>query len=133
MLVLALLLSFTFVDVTIFSHRDEIILPTEFNPLSDSTFLSCGVLPVNANFVTRWITPSGNIVTPNTNNSRFIVLEGNFDIDRRNIDGTALILMNLSYQDEGVYICESRDQSIQDSPWVQAFSFLELIGIGCIK
>lgn len=120
---------YLFLDVIIFSHRDQVVLPTEFNPLSDSTFLSCGVVPVDANFTTRWITPRGDIVTPSsTNNSRFTVLEGNFEVDRRNIDGTAILLSNISYQDEGIYRCEARDQSIVDSPWVQAVAQLQLLG-----
>lgn len=48
---------------------------------------------------------------------------------RRILDGTAIVLSNLSYQDEGMYKCEARDLSIVDSPWVQATAQLELLGM----
>lgn len=117
-------------DVAIFSHRDRVTIPTGFNPLSDSTFLSCGVVPIGADFTTRWITPSGGIVTQdNANSSRLAVLEGDFEVDRPIISGTAIVISNTSYQDEGIYRCEARDSSIADSPWVQAIAELELLGI----
>lgn len=116
--------------VIIFTHRDEVVIPSEFIPLSDTTFLSCGVVPADANYSTRWVTPSGAIVTPTaTNDSRLTVQQGTFEIDRRIIDGTALTLRNLSFQDEGLYLCEARDMSVLDSLWVQATSKLELIGM----
>lgn len=116
--------------MVIFSHFDQVTIPSESNRLTDSTFLSCGVVPPDANFVTRWITPNGGILTSSNtnNNSRLSVLEGSFELNQRNIDGTALILRNLSYQDAGMYRCEARDQSILDSPWVQAVLKLELLG-----
>ena len=67
-------------------------------------------------------------MTPTTNDSRLTVQEGTFEIDRRIIEGTALILRNLSFQDEGLYRCEARDLSVLDSLWVQATAQLELIG-----
>lgn len=96
-----------------------------------STYLSCGVDSQNANYATRWITPDGEIITQNeTTDARLTVIEGNgIQVpDGRIIDGTALILMNLSYQDEGVYTCEARDLLESDSPWRQATSELSLLG-----
>lgn len=114
----------------IFSHFDEIVIPSDFNSLTHSTFISCGVDPPNANFTSRWITPSGSIVTPNeSSSSRLTVLEGrDIVIDRRIFDGTAIILRNISYQDEGTYICECRDTRVSGSPWMQAMSQLQLRG-----
>ena len=111
----------------IFSHFDELTIPTEINPLTPSTFLSCGVESTSAEYATRWITPSGDIITP-ADTGRLSIIEGNnIEIDRRIFDGTALIVLNLSYQDEGVYTCEARDLSEQDSRWRQATYRLNLL------
>lgn len=117
----------TILDITIFSLLKEVIIPTEVNELSASTFLACGVQPPEANYTTRWITPNGTIVTP-SEPGRLTVLEGNLNLDGRGFDGTALQLRNLSYQDEGVYICEARDMSILESEWEQSTSHLTLLG-----
>lgn len=87
--------------------------------------------PPNANDTTRWITPTGTVVSPEGNNAalRFTVLQGTVEIDRRVVDGTVLLINNLTYEDEGVYVCEALDISDTDAQWVQAVSQLQLLGI----
>lgn len=118
------------IDVVIFSHRDEVSIPTEFFPLTQSTFLSCGIDSPTANYTSRWITPNGEVVIPTgINDTKLTVLEGTVEMDTQLFNGTALILKNLSYHDEGMYICEARDLSVPDSPWMQAVSQLNLLGM----
>ena len=107
---------------------DEVTISSDVGGLSQSTFLTCGVQPPEANYTTRWITPNGDVVTPEDGNPRFTLLQGAVEIDRRVINGTALIIENLSYQDDGIYICEAQDVSSPEAEWVQAFSQLRLIG-----
>ena len=115
----------------IFSHFDEVTIPTDFNTLTSSIFLSCGVIASDVDFTTRWITPDGTIITPTSSDDRLTVIDGiSVDIDGRPFDGTALILRSLSYMDEGLYACEAREvlEEEQESPWRQAVTQLNLLG-----
>lgn len=110
---------------------DEVTITSDVNDLSQSTFLPCAVRPPDANYTTRWITPNGDVVTPEDGDPRFTLHQGTVEIDSRVVEGTVLVLIieNLSYQDDGIYTCEAQNASSPEAQWVQAFSQLRLIGI----
>ncbi len=116
-------------DVVIFSHRDEVIVPSDFIPLSTSVFLSCGVFPATDS-ITRWITPNEIIISQaDISDPRLTIKEGpSIEVEQRVFDGTALIIEKLSYSDEGTYICEARSTLNNESNWVQASAELRLLG-----
>lgn len=123
-------------DIVIFSHHDRVTIPSDSIPLSQTTFLSCGVVPSSAsvNFTTRWITPNNVTISANNTDDRFTVLEGdNVDVDGQPFIGTALIIRRLSYLDEGQYMCEGKDSSNSESEYEQDVTVLVLSGTlhGC--
>lgn len=61
---------------------------------------------------------------------RYTFLEGvDVNVDGRPFVGTALVISRLSYQDEGVYICEGRELSNPESQYVQERTELVLLGM----
>lgn len=118
---------FNISEFIVFSHLDSIVIPSEFEPLTSTIFVSCGVVS-SSNFTTRWITPSNEIVNSGNTNSRYTFLEGDVNVDGRPFVGTALVISGLSYEDEGTYTCEGQDlfqPEIRD----QARINLELLGV----
>ena len=63
-------------------------------------------LTPGVNYTTRWILPGGEIITSTT--GRFVFSESLVSINNRNVPGTVLVLMLMSYQDAGMYTCEGR-------------------------
>lgn len=69
--------------------------------ISSLTILTCSVHSPNSSFISRWITPSGEIISRST--GRYSLNQGLVTADGL---GTVLAVQKLSYEDAGVYMCE---------------------------
>ena len=88
--------------------------------------LLCGLesdtLPPDFNYTTRWRLPGREIIN-STRPERFVLSENLVSIGGRSIPGTVLVVLQISYQDAGMYTCEGRSTDPGASPQWAADSF----------
>lgn len=103
-------------------------------PLLSIALLLCGIEPSSLespeNYTARWITPNGGIIDVHLKD-RFVFFEDDIAIDdtgTKTVPGTALLVKQLSYLDDGtVYTCEGRSTALgNSSPWASATIELQL-------
>ena len=83
-------------------------------------------LTPNVNYTTRWRLPGGEIV--NSTTGCFVLTEGAVFIGGRSVPGTVLLVLQISYQDAGMYTCEGRSTAPGASAqWAAASFELQLI------
>ena len=106
------------------------ILPDDM--LRTSQVIICHLTPVslvpNQDYESRWITPTGIIVTESSNLlGRYAVTEGTVPVDEMSVPGTIMVVQSLSYQDAGTYTCEARKTNSTDlNDWISANIELQL-------
>ena len=86
------------------------MVPSMTNTLMPGLRLVCGLEPETltpgVNYTTRWILPQGEII--NSTTGCFVLTEDPVTISGRNVPGTVLVVLQISYQDAGMYTCEGR-------------------------
>ena len=89
--------------------------------------LLCGLEPEtltpSVNYTTRWILPGGEIINSTYTRGHFIFAEGPVSVSGRNVPGTVLVVLQISYQDAGMYTCEGRSTDPGASAQWAAASF----------
>ncbi len=90
------------VSISVEAEESLLTLPrSSFEAVSSLTILTCFVRPSNSSFISRWITPSGEIISRST--GRYSFNQGRVTSEGL---GTVLAVQSLSYEDAGVYRCE---------------------------
>ena len=97
-------------DVMIIPSRNPVVIPSRANILIAGIPLTCGLKPdtlePNVNYTTQWILPDGQTIT--SNQGRFVFSESRVSFSTEILPGTILVVVGLSYQDAGTYMCEGR-------------------------
>ena len=102
------------------------MVPSMLLELMPGLPLVCGLEPEtltpDLNYTTRWILPGGEIIN-STREGRFVLTENLVSINGRSVPGTVLVLLQISYQDAGMYTCEGRSTAPGTSAQWAAASF----------
>ncbi len=87
------------------------VLPDYDGRLNSFTFLTCIIEPKNATVDSRWLLPSGEIVSSRnaSRTDRLAVNEGEIALSQGSLFGTVLVIERVSYKDNGMYTCEVRE------------------------
>lgn len=106
------------------------VLPGDDSQLNSFTFIICAIEPVNISVDTRWVLPSGKIIS-RAQEGRFLVSRGEAALRNGETSLSSLLLIqNLSYHDAGIYTCEVRSTSMCEQDWpTSATVELQLQGI----
>ena len=100
--------------------------------LRPSQVLLCFLMPSSSipsqDYETRWITPSGAVITRSTDISgRYVTTEGAVPVNGISHPGAILGIQSLSYTDAGIYMCEARpSNSTDETDWASASFHLQL-------
>ncbi len=98
-------------ELQVYTNPTLKILPDYDGRLNSFTFLTCIIEPKNASVVSRWLLPSGDIVSSRNASlsGRLVVNEGMLALSEGTVFGTVLVIQRVSYRDSGVYTCEVRE------------------------
>lgn len=93
-----------YAETTVVAENKLVVLPGDDSILSHAS-LTCFITPEGSN--SRWITPDGASVLSIQHHEHYALTQGSIaTISGEMIYGSILIIRDISYKNEGIYVCE---------------------------